>query len=131
MSRTAKIAISIDQSGSVSDQMLNAFFNELNNLAKYAEFTVIPFDTEVDDSLVYNWKKGEKRQWERQMSGGTCFQAPTDYVNARSFDGMIILTDLCAPKPKRCKVQRMWITTTHYAQRPYFTTPEKIIAIDG
>ena len=131
-SRTAKVAIAIDQSGSVSDAMLNAFFNELNNLAKYAEFTVIPFDTEVDDSLVYNWKKGEKRRWERQMSGGTCFDAPTDYVNAGSFDGMIILSDLCAPKPKRCKVQRMWITTTHYAQRPYFDTgAEKVIAIDA
>ena len=30
-SRTAKIAISIDQSGSVSDAMLNAFFSELSS----------------------------------------------------------------------------------------------------
>ena len=33
VNRTARIAISIDQSGSVSDQMLNAFFNELSNLS--------------------------------------------------------------------------------------------------
>jgi predicted metal-dependent peptidase len=41
--RTAKIAISIDQSGSVSDELLEAFFGELNSLSKLATFTVIPF----------------------------------------------------------------------------------------
>ena len=43
--RQAQIAISIDQSGSVSDSMLASFFSELNKLASLAEFTVIPFDT--------------------------------------------------------------------------------------
>lgn len=129
-SRTAKIAISIDQSGSVSDQMLNAFFNELNKLAKYAEFTVVPFDTEVFEDKVYTWKKGENRKWERVLSGGTCFDAPTEYVNKRNFDGHIILTDLMAPKPKSSKCQRMWMTTSHYAQRPYFSTNERIVVVD-
>ena len=129
-SRTAKIAISIDQSGSVSDEMLNSFFNELNKLAKYAEFTVIPFDTDVFEEKVYTWKKGETRKWERVLSGGTCFDAPTEYVNKRSFDGHIILTDLCAPKPKSSKCQRMWMTTSTYAQRPYFSTSEKIVVVD-
>ena len=58
VNRTAKIAISIDQSGSVSDAMLQAFFSELNGLSKLAEFTVVPFDTHVDESKVYVWKKG-------------------------------------------------------------------------
>ena len=129
-SRTANIAISIDQSGSVSDSMLNAFFNELSKLAKYAEFTVIPFDDEVFADKVYVWKKGETRKWERVLCGGTDFDAPTDYVNERRFDGHIVLTDLCAPKPKASKCQRMWMTTEYYANRPYFSTNEKIIAVD-
>jgi predicted metal-dependent peptidase len=129
-SRTAKIAISIDQSGSVDDGMLNAFFSELNKLAKYAEFTVIPFDDRVFEEKVYNWKKGESRNWERVLCGGTDFDAPTDYVNSRSFDGHIVLTDLCAPKPKSSKCQRMWMTTEYYAQHPYFSTSEKIISIN-
>ena len=128
--RVAKIAISIDQSGSVDNGMLAAFFTELNKLAKLAEFTVIPFDTDVDESLVYTWKKGENKKWERVMCGGTCFEAPTDYVNARDFDGHIVLTDLMAPKPKASKCQRMWMTTEYYAKRPYFQTNERIIAID-
>ena len=45
VNRQAKIAISIDQSGSVDDGMLQAFFAELNKLATLAEFTVIPFDS--------------------------------------------------------------------------------------
>jgi len=129
-SRTASIAISIDQSGSVSDSMLNAFFNELGKLAKYAQFTVIPFDDEVFAEKVYVWKKGESRKWERVLCGGTDFDAPTDYVNARSFDGHIVLTDLCAPKPKASKCQRMWMTTAYYAKHPYFQTNERIIAIN-
>jgi len=128
--RQAKIAIAIDQSGSVCDEMLSAFFGELNKLAKLAEFTVIPFDTHVDESKVYVWKKGASQKAERVMCGGTCFDAPTEYVNSQNFDGVIILTDMEAPKPKRCKAQRMWMTDQRGASRPYFKTNEKVIAID-
>ena len=65
--RVANIAISIDQSGSVDDNMLNAFFNELNKLASLAEFTVIPFDSVVGEDKVYTWKKGQSKKWERVM----------------------------------------------------------------
>jgi len=130
VNRTAKIAISIDQSGSVDNGMLAAFFTELNKLSKLAEFTVIPFDTHVAEDKVYVWKKGETKKWERVMCGGTCFEAPTDYVNERQFDGHIILTDLCAPKPKASKCQRMWMTTEYYAKHPYFQTNERIVGIE-
>jgi predicted metal-dependent peptidase len=128
--RQAKIAIAIDQSGSVCDEMLSAFFGELNKLAKLAEFTVVPFDTEVAEDKVYVWKKGQSKPAERVLHGGTCFNAPTDYVNSQSFDGVIILTDMEAPKPKSCKAQRMWMTDARGASRPYFKTNEKVIAID-
>ena len=131
VNRQAKIAVSIDQSGSVDDGMLAQFFAELNKLASLAEFTVIPFDTEVGEDKVYVWKKGENRKRERVMCGGTDFNPPTDYVNQRDFDGHIILTDLMAPKPKASKCQRMWMTTEYYAKRPYFQTNERIVAIEG
>jgi len=128
--RQAKIAISIDQSGSVDDQMLAAFFSELNKLAEIAEFTVVPFDTEVAVDKVYTWKKGQNKKTERVLQGGTCFNAPTKYVNQGNFDGHIVLTDLCAPKPIASKCQRMWMTTKAHASRPYFSTNERIVAID-
>ena len=130
VTRQAKIAISIDQSGSVSDRMLAAFFAELGSLAKYAEFTVIPFDTEVGESHVYVWKKGKRMTWDRVMCGGTCFDAPTRYVNQHNFDGHIILTDMCAPKPIPSKCQRMWMTDQQGKDSQYFTTNERVIVIE-
>ena len=130
ITRRASIAISIDQSGSVDDGMLAAFFAELNKLAKLAEFTVIPFDSEVAEDHVYIWKKGESRKWERVRYGGTDFDPPTKYVNDRKFDGHIVLTDMCAPKPMRSKCQRMWMTTSYYAEHPYFSTNERVVAIE-
>ncbi len=127
--RTARIAISIDQSGSVDDSMLAAFYAELNKLADIAEFTVIPFDDRVFEEKVYVWKKGEKKKQERVMCGGTNFDAPTDYVNKHKFDGHIVLTDMYAPKPKPSKCQRMWMTTEYCARHPYFQTNERVIAV--
>ena len=129
-SRTANIAISIDQSGSVSDEMLAAFYAELNKLSSIAEFTVIPFDDRVFEEKIFVWKKGETRKRERVLYGGTNFDPPTDYVNQHNFDGHIVLTDLCAPKPKASKCQRMWMTDSYHARRPYFETSERIIAIE-
>ena len=128
--RVANIASSIDQSGSVSDQELNAFFNELNKLSDLATFTVIPFDTKVAEDKVYTWKKGEKRKWERVMYGGTCFNAPTDYVNKGNFDGHIVLTDLMAAKPKPSRCRRMWMASKYNVDHMPFKTPERVIAID-
>ena len=130
VTRQAKIAISIDQSGSVGDDMLALFFSELSSLAKHAEFTIIPFDTDVDPDKVWIWKKGKKHTFERVLCGGTNFNAPTEYVNQRDFDGHIILTDMEAPKPKPSKCQRMWATTPQYAERPYFTTNERMLVME-
>jgi len=130
VNRQAKIAISIDQSGSVDDGMLAAFFAELNSLATLAEFTVIPFDSDVATESVYVWKKNETRPWERVRYGGTDFNPPTKFVNEQSFDGHIVLTDMCAPKPIASRCQRMWMTTSYYAQNPYFQTHERVIGID-
>jgi len=131
VTRTARIAIAIDQSGSVSDLMLAKFFVELDGLAQLAEFVVVPFDTDVNEDLVYTWKKGERKKAERVMCGGTCFDAPTRWANENKVDGLIILTDMEASKPIACKAQRIWMTTKANAARPYFTTNEKVIAIDA
>jgi predicted metal-dependent peptidase len=127
---TAHIAIAIDQSGSVDDEMLSTFFGELNNLSKIVTFTVVPFDTEVDDRLVYTWKKGEKRRADRVMYGGTDFNAPTQWTNKHpEIDGLIVLTDMQAPAPVPCKVRRLWATTPECKSHPYFQTNEIVIGI--
>ena len=127
--RVARVAVSVDQSGSVDDKMLSMFFAELNKLAQIAEFVVIPFDTRVDESKIFTWKKGQTKLPERVLQGGTCFDAPTEYVNSKGFDGHIVLTDMCAPKPKSSKCQRMWMTTKQYTNN-HFVTNERVIAVD-
>lgn len=128
--RTAHIAIAIDQSGSVSDEMLSLFFSELQHLAKIVNFTVVPFDTETDDRLVYEWKKNDRRPWERVMQGGTDFNAPTDWVNKHpEIDGLLVLTDMQAPVPKPCRVRRAWVTTEECKNSPYFQTNEIVIGV--
>ena len=130
VNRQAKIAVAIDQSGSVSDEMLEAFFGELNKLANLASFTVVPFDTNIDESKVYDWKKGQSKKAERVLCGGTCFEAPTKWANDNGVDGLIILTDMEAPKPGRCKAQRLWLTDDRGARQPYFKTNERVIPIN-
>ena len=128
--RQANVAVSIDQSGSVDDGMLSAFFSELAKLSEIATFTVIPFDTQVSEKDVFVWRKGSTTTPKRFLSGGTCFDAPTQYVNERGFDGHIVLTDMYAPKPKSSKCQRMWMTTPSCANKPYFETNERVVAIN-
>jgi len=128
--RVAKIAISIDQSGSVDDGLLSKFYSELNLLSKYASFTMIPFDCEVDEDHIYEWKQGKRETPKRYRSGGTNFSAPTQWVNEDKFDGHIICTDMCADKPVPSNCKRMWITDKSGKQSQPFQTDELVVVID-
>ena len=130
--RVANIAISIDQSGSVSSQELQVFYNELEGLAKLASFTVIPFDDKVFEDGITEWKRGDTQQWRRYTCGGTNFDAPTQFVNEnKEFDAHIIMTDMYAPKPKSSRVPRLWVASEANARRPYFqpSAGERILPI--
>jgi predicted metal-dependent peptidase len=126
---TARIAVSIDQSGSVCDSMFAAFASELNNLSDFVEFTVIPFDSEVVEDEIFVWKKGQKfGSIQRVSCGGTDFDPPTKYVNdSGKFDGHILLTDMYAPKPMPSRVPRLWIVPD--SCEGYFETHEPVLKI--
>lgn len=127
----ANIAISVDQSGSVSDALLAKVYEFMNGMAEIVSFTMIPFDHDVFAEKVYVWRKGEKRKRERVLYGGTDFDAPTKYVNERQFDGHIIITDMLAPAPIRSSCQRLWITDRYGARCPIFTPKgEKVLQVD-
>lgn len=117
----ANIAISVDQSGSVSDHLLGLAYELMNKMSAKVTFTVVPFDHQVFDEKVFVWKKGEKRKRERVLCGGTDFDAPTVWVNKRRFDGHVVITDMLAPRPVRSNCQRLWITDQYGARCPIFT----------
>jgi predicted metal-dependent peptidase len=110
---TAKLAVAIDQSGSVDDAQLVAFFAELASLTKRISVDIIPFDTYIDPKDVYEWRKGSNITATRVRGGGTDFNAPTMYVNdpknRGKYDGILIFTDGEAPMPAASRVKRGWV----------------------
>jgi predicted metal-dependent peptidase len=112
ISHEAKIAIYIDQSGSVSQEALQALFESLNDLAKRTTFTIFHFDTTVDEKSRYEWKKRKKiKTAYRTRSGGTCFNCIEKFHRKikSQFDGYIVFTDGEASKPIPCKTKRCWL----------------------
>jgi predicted metal-dependent peptidase len=109
--RMARIAICIDQSGSVEDESLAMFFSELGNLSEHTEFIVIPFDSKVIEDKIFTWNKGEKLIPDRVARGGTNFNVPTTWINENysKFDAAIFMTDGFCSKPSFCKVPRCWV----------------------
>ena len=106
------IALYIDESGSVSDAELAKFYTEIDSLSNRTDFYLYRFDTEVDSKNGFLWKKNKRHNLPRGKCGGTCFEAVTKHAieNRSKFDGYIILTDGCAPKPKISKgIKRCWI----------------------
>ncbi|NBT35351.1 MAG: hypothetical protein EBT03_07405 [Betaproteobacteria bacterium] len=128
----AKLAVAVDQSGSVSNEMLGEFFSELERLTRKASVTIIPFDHDVDPSDVFEWRKGTRPALKRTKSGGTSFQAPTDYVNSPRnrgrWDGVIFLTDGECAQPSGSRVKRGWILGK--GCRLLFETDEMQVSMD-
>ncbi len=108
-----KLAICMDQSGSVSSTAVEQFFGVLGALSKKASFTLIPFDHSVDTDNVKEWKKGQRIDLKRTRQGGTSFDAPTAYVNASEnrgkWDGVIFLTDGECSEPQHSRIRRGWV----------------------
>ena len=109
----AKLLIAIDQSGSVSNEMLVEFFAELGSLTKKVSIDVVPFDTIALEKDLYTWKRGTTVQPKRVRGGGTDFNAPTSFANDPKnrgrWDGLLVLSDGEAPAPGPSRLKRGWV----------------------
>ena len=109
----AKLLVAIDQSGSVSDEMLVEFFAELGSLTKKVTIDVVPFDTVALEKDLYTWRKGSNVPPQRVRGGGTDFNAPTamanDPKNRGRWDGVLILTDGECSAPGPSRIKRGWV----------------------
>lgn len=112
---TAKLLVARDESGSVSNEMLQLFFGELSSLTKKVEIDFLPFDCSCNERDIVRWTKGSvpAKATKRTKGGGTDFTAPTkifnDPKNRGRWDGLLILTDGCAPAPIPCRGKRGWV----------------------
>ncbi len=129
---TAKLLIAVDQSGSVSDGMLSAFFGELASLTKRVSVTILPFDYTVDEQNMVEWRKGTNPEIKRVRGGGTDFEAPTKFANDPKnrgrWDGMLILTDGECSKPGPSRIKRGWVLGQ--GCHLHFPTDEITISLD-
>jgi predicted metal-dependent peptidase len=129
---TAKLLVAIDQSGSVSNEMLSAFFGELSILTKRTSVTILPFDYTVADKEMFEWKKGTNPDIKRVRGGGTDFEAPTKFANdpknRGKWDGMLILTDGECNKPSPSRIKRGWVLGQ--GCKLHFPTDEITISLD-
>ena len=101
---TTKLLIAIDTSGSVGSEDLGRYLRVITSFFKYGiqEISLIMFDEVVHgEPIVFKSKDKNKHELKVKGRGGTDFQAPIDYVSEHhEYDGLIIITDGCAPPPE-------------------------------
>jgi predicted metal-dependent peptidase len=108
--RNPSVLVLVDQSGSVSDEVLSRFFGALDGLSRKMTFDVVPFDHTVAVADKFEWKRGQKSALARVRGGGTSFDAAIAYANdprnRGKWEGVIMLTDgeCSQPQPSRSKL---------------------------
>ena len=100
------ILVGVDTSGSVNNEELKEFFNELAHMTKTGhKISVAQCDTSLRTVEEFNPKK----DWEIHGRGGTSFQPVIDHYNEKgSYTALIYLTDGEARNPDDCPKNTLW-----------------------
>jgi len=104
-----KVLILIDESGSVSEEELFDFLNELYHLQKKVNLEIRAFDTAVSKVVKY---KGNN-DFPRTQCGGTSFTAAVDFYNQSTYTSCIIFTDGEAEVPPPCYKRLLWVISSN------------------
>ena len=94
-SRLAKIIITVDTSGSVSDTMLKRFMSEMGGIQKHYPTDITVIECDMDIQRVVKLVKGRPYDGKFKGRGGTSFKPPFKYIHDKGLrpDLMIYLTD--------------------------------------
>lgn len=111
--RNPSVLVLVDQSGSVSDDILSRFFGALDGLSRKMTFDVVPFDHTVAVNDKFEWKRGTKPRLQRVRTGGTSFDAAIEYANdprnRGRYEAALVLTDGECSRPRACRTKLCWI----------------------
>jgi len=104
------ILVGVDTSGSVCNEELKEFYNELHHMHKTGhKITVIQCDTNINSIEEFNPKK----DWEIKGRGGTEFQPVIDHYNEHGrYTALIYLTDGEACSPEDCPKNTLWVLSS-------------------
>ena len=105
-----KVLIALDESGSISDEQLDIFFNELMSINRIpgADVLVTEFDTECSEPIpagVY------LHQRNRNKKGGTDFSPIFKLADERNIFSVVIFTDGEGNAPAEVNQRVLWILT--------------------
>jgi predicted metal-dependent peptidase len=110
------LAVIVDTSGSISDEQLKLFFNEIYWVHKNgAIVTVIEADADV--TAIYPYKG----KWNGRVHGrgGTDLEPALIEVE-KKYDAAIYFTDFYAPEvSRRYRIPTLWVLTTEYDKDEY------------
>jgi len=107
----SKILVCIDESGSVSENELFEFLNEIHHLSKKTEIEIRPFDTKVMKPVNYKPNSG---QFKRTNCGGTEFTPVIEFYNKHpEFNSMLVFTDGYAETPPPCNKKMLWVISSN------------------
>jgi len=101
------ILVGVDTSGSVNNDELKEFFNELAHMTKTGhKITVAQCDTQLKSVKEFN----PKHDWEIHGRGGTSFQPVIDHYNENkgAYTALVYLTDGEAYAPDDCPKNTLW-----------------------
>jgi predicted metal-dependent peptidase len=113
-----KILVALDTSGSISQEELQAFFNEVYHIWKQgAEIQIAECDTEIGKIYKYAGKIPQSVTG----GGGTAFEAPLKFANETYHpDAIIYFTDGYGPNPtvhSNCPI--LWLLSKNGANPDY------------
>ena len=104
-----KMLVLVDESGSVSENELYDFLNEIYHLQKKTDIEIRAFDTRVSDIVKY---KGNN-EFPRTQCGGTSFTVAVEYFNESRYQSCIIFTDGHAETPPKCNKRLLWVISSN------------------
>ena len=110
-----KVLVALDESGSISDEQLNIFFNELMaiNLITNAQVLVTEFDTECSEpkpAETYRHQRGRTRK------GGTDFKPIFKLAEDLRIFSVVVFTDGNGEAPPQVNQRVLWILTQNGRQ---------------
>ena len=110
---TTRLLVAVDVSGSMGTDDLALAFSMVNRFFRYGieSIDVVAFDTEIQGTV--QSLKRARREMTVTGRGGTNFNAVIDYLDQHpDYDGVLIVTDGCAPCPRTRKARRiplLWV----------------------
>ena len=113
-----KIAVAIDTSGSISEEQLKLFWNEIKWVWKNgAEVWVYECDTRISERSPFKFKG----KWDGKVHGrgGTDLEPPLKECEGK-YDALIYFTDFYAPNIEtRYRIPTLWVLTTELEKDAY------------